>query len=138
MKAHATVTWFGGKQFVGTDSSKHSMVMSSQDEENGTGMRPLDVLLVALAGCTGMGVSDILIRKRLDLQDLVLNITGEQDDDPPRAFNSIHVEYVLTGIDIPEKAVQDAIDLSLGKYCSVSATVEGKAEITTSYKIINR
>ena len=54
------VTWFGGKQFVCTDSSKHSVVISSQDEDNATGMRPLDLLLVALAGCTAMGVVDIL------------------------------------------------------------------------------
>lgn len=135
MGAHARVTWFGGKQYVGTDSSKHSMVMSSQDEENGTGMRPVDVLLVALAGCTAMGVTDILQKKRLDLKGLAINISGEMSEEPPRHFNQIHIEYVITGHGITESAVQDAIDLSLGKYCSVSATVKGKAEITTSITI---
>jgi putative redox protein len=130
------VTWFGGKQFVGTDSSKHSVVISSQDEANGTGMRPLDLLLVALASCTAMGVVDILQRKRQDLLDFEINISGEQDDDPPRCFNHIHIEYVAKGRGIREKALTDAIQLSLEKYCSVSATVKGKAEITTSYQIL--
>ena len=133
---NSKVTWFGGKQFVGTDSSKHSVVISSQDEDNGTGMRPLDMLLVALAGCTGMGVVDILQRKRQDLIDFEINISGEQEDDPPRYFNQIHIEYVAKGRGIKEKALCDAIQLSLKKYCSVSATVEGKAEITTSYQIV--
>lgn len=111
------------------------MVMSSQDEENGTGMRPVDVLLVALAGCTAMGVTDILQKKRLDLKGLAINISGEMSEEPPRHFNQIRIEYVITGHGITESAVQDAIDLSLGKYCSVSATVKGKAEITTSITI---
>jgi putative redox protein len=130
------VTWFGGKQFVGTDSSKHSVVISSQDEDNGTGMRPLDLLLVALAGCTAMGVVDILQRKRQDLLDFEVNISGEQDDDPPRCFNHIHIEYVAKGRRIKEKALTDAIQLSLEKYCSVSGTVKGRAEITTSHQIV--
>jgi putative redox protein len=130
------ITWIGGKQFVGTDSSKHSVVISSQDEANGTGMRPLDMLLVALAGCTAMGVVDILQRKRQDLLDFDINISGEQDEDPPRSFNHIHIEYVAKGRGIKEKALTDAIQLSLEKYCSVSATVKGKAKITTSWQIL--
>ena len=132
---NSKVTWFGGRQFVGTDSSKHSVVISSQDEANGTGMRPLDLLLVALAGCTAMGVVDILQRKRQDLLDFEVNIPGEQDDDPPRCFHHIHIEYVAKGRGIKEKAVTDAIQLSLEKYCSVSGTVKGRAEITTSNQI---
>ena len=133
---NSKVTWFGGKQFVGTDSSKHSVVISSQDEDNGTGMRPLDLLLVALAGCTAMGVVDILQRWCQDLLDFEVNISGEQEDEPPRCFNRIHIEYVAKGRGIKEKALTDAIELSLEKYCSVSATVKGKAEISTSYQII--
>ena len=136
MNPHAKITWFGGRQFVGSDSSKHSVVMSSQDEENGTGMRPVDVLLTALAGCTGMGVVSILQKKRLDLQGFWINISGEQDEDPPKAFNLIEIEYVVKGRGIKEQDVDDAINLSLTKYCSVSGTVEGKAEIKTTVRII--
>jgi putative redox protein len=130
------VTWFGGKQFVGIDSSKHSVVISSQDEANGTGMRPLDMLLVALGGCTAMGVVDILQRKRQEVSGFEINLSGEQEDDPPRFFNHIHIEYIAKGRGIKEKALTDAIELSLEKYCSVSATIKGKAKITTSYQIV--
>lgn len=133
---NSKITWFGGKQFVGTDSSKHSVVISAQDEDNGTGMRPLDMLLVALGGCTAMGVVHMLQAKRQDLLDFEINISGEQDDEPPRSFNNIHIEYIAKGRGIKEKALTDAIKLSLEKYCSVSGTIKGKAEITTSYQII--
>jgi putative redox protein len=130
------ITWFGGKQFVGTDSSKHSVVISSQDEDNATGMRPLDMLLVALGGCTAMGVVHMLQQKRQELLGFEINISGEHDDDPPRGFNHIHIEYVAKGREIKEKALTDAIRLSLEKYCSVSGTIKGQVQITTSYQII--
>ena len=133
--AHAKVTWFGGKQFVGVDSSKHAVVMSTQDEANATGMKPSDLLLVALAGCTAVDVVNILEKKRQDLQGLEINIKGEQDADPPWTFRRIEVEYVVKGRGIKEKAVADAIQLSEERYCSVSATVKGIAEVVTSYRI---
>ena len=134
--AHATVTWFGDKQFVGVDSSKHAVVMSTQDEANGTGMKPSDLLLVALAGCTAVDVIGILEKKRQDVRGFAIHIQGEQDEDPPWTFRRIEIEYVVTGRGIKEKALADAIRLSEGKYCSVSATVQGVAEITHTYRIV--
>lgn len=129
------IAWFGGKQFVGIDSSKHSVVISSQDEANGTGMRPLDMLLVALGGCTAMGVVDILQRKRQELLGFEINLSGEQEDDPPAPSITSTSSISPRDEGIKEKALTDAIELSLEKYCSVSATVKGKAKITTSYQI---
>lgn len=134
--AHAKVTWFGGKQFVGVDSSKHSVVLSSQDEDNATGMKPSDLLLVALAGCTAVDVVQILTKKRQDLRGLEVNVDAEQDRDPPWTFRRIELEFVLTGRNLQEKAVADAIRLSEERYCSVSATVRGVAEVVTRYRII--
>ena len=134
--AHAKITWFGGKQFVGVDSSKHAVVMSTQDEANGTGMKPSELLLVALAGCTAVDVVSILEKKRQDLRGLEINIKGEQDQDPPWTFRRIEVEYVVSGRGLAEKAVADAVRLSEEKYCGVAATVRGVAEITTSYRIL--
>lgn len=134
--AHATVTWFGDKQFVGVDSSKHAVVMSTQDEANGTGMKPSDLLLVALAGCTAVDVIGILEKKRQDVRGFAIHIQGEQDKDPPWTFRRIELEYVVTGRGIKEKALADAIRISERKYCSVSATVQGVAEITHTYRIV--
>lgn len=134
--SHAKITWFGGKQFVGVDSSKHAVVLSSQDEANGTGMKPSDLLLVALAGCTAMDVVGILQKKRQDLRGFEINVTGEQDEEPPWTFRRINLEYVVSGRGIKEKAVADAIRLSKEKYCSVSATVQGVAQVVTSYRIV--
>jgi putative redox protein len=136
MAKTAHVTWVQKRQFVGTDSSKHSVVMSSQDEENGTGMKPSELLLVALGGCTGYDVVDILLKKRQQLTGLEIVVTGEQDADPPWAYRKIHVHYVVRGRELREKAVRDAIALSEEKYCSVAATVRGVAEITQDYTIV--
>ena len=65
-----------------------------------------------------------------------INISGEQDTAPPRAFNHIHIEYVARGRGIKEKALTDAISLSLNQYCSVSGTLKGKAKLTTTYQIV--
>jgi len=130
------VTWVQKRQFVGTDQSKHSVVMSSQDKENGTGMSPSQLLLVALAGCTGYDVVDILQKKRQHLTGLEVVVTGEQDADPPWTYRKIHVHYLVRGKGLREKAVRDAIELSEEKYCSVAATVRGVAEITQEYTIV--
>jgi len=130
------ITWVQKRQFVGTDSSKHSVVMSSQDEENGVGMSPSQLLLVGLGGCTGYDVVDILLKKRQQLTGLEVVVTSEQEEDPPWPYRKIHVHYILRGKGLREKAVQDAIALSEEKYCSVAATVRGVAEITNEYTIV--
>jgi len=130
------VKWVEKRQFVGTDSSKHSVVMSSQDEENGTGMSPSQLLLVALGGCTAYDVVDILEKKRQKVTGLEVIVTGEQEPDPPWTYRKIHVHYVVRGINLREKAVRDAIKISEQKYCSVAATLRGAAEVTYDYTIV--
>ena len=136
MAKTARVKWVEKKQFVGTDSSKHSVVMSSQDEENGTGMSPSQLLLVSLGGCTAYDVVSILEKKRQRLTGLEITVTGEQEPDPPWTYRQIHVHYLVRGKELREKAVQDAIKISEEKYCSVAATLRGEAEITYDYTII--
>ncbi len=93
------------------------------------------MLLVALGGCTAMGVVDILQRKRQELLGFEINLSGEQEDDPPAPSITSTSSISPRDEGIKEKALTDAIELSLEKYCSVSATVKGKAKITTSYQI---
>jgi putative redox protein len=133
---HAKVKWTGDMQFVGVDSSKHAVVMSSQDEDNGTGMKPSELLLVALAGCSAVDVVSILKKKRQDLRGLEINVQGQRGEDLPRPYQRIEVEYVVSGRGLAEKAVADAVRLSEEKYCGVAATVRGVAEITSSYRIV--
>lgn len=130
------VKWIGKGQFVGTDSTKHSLVMSTQDEENSTGLKPSEVLLLSLGGCTGIDVVSILRKQRQNLKGLEINITAQQDPDPPWTFRKIHLEYTLHGRQLSEPAVERAIKLSEQKYCSVGATVSGVAELTSSFRII--
>lgn len=133
------VKWTGKKQFVGVDSTKHSVVMSAQDPDNGTGVKPSDMLLLSLGGCAAVDVVSILQKQRVELSGLELRISGEQDDRGwPRPFRKVHVEYILTGKGLSEKAVQRAIELSEGTYCSVGTTIRGVAELSSSYQIIDQ
>jgi len=127
------VQWIGGKKFVGTDSTNHSVVISTADE--GVGMKPSELLLVALASCSAVDVVEILAKKRMSLMSMSISASGEQESDPPWTFRKIHLRYCLSGKDLTDKAVEQAIRLSEENYCSVAATLRGKAEITFSYEI---
>ncbi len=130
----ASVHWYGGEKFVGTDSTNHSVVISTPGE--GVGMKPSELLLVALASCTAVDVVDILSKKRMPLAGLDISVSGDQDADPPWAFRRIHIHYLLRGAALTPKAVESAIALSEEKYCSVAATIRGVAQITTSFEIL--
>ena len=129
------VKWVDKFQFVGTDSSKHSVVMSSQDEENSTGMKPSEMMLVSLGGCTAYDVVNILTKKRVALTGLQISVTGEQEEKPPWRFTHVHVSYRLRGRNLTEKAVKNAIELSKNKYCSVGVTIGVGAEMTYDFTI---
>jgi putative redox protein len=129
-----TVQWLSGKRFVGIDSTNHSVVLSSQDD--GVGVKPSDMLLIALASCCAVDVVEILAKKRMPIDSMNITITGEQDADPPWTFRRIHLQCRLSGAGLTEKAVAQAIQLAEEKYCSVAATVRATAEITTEFEII--
>jgi len=131
--ASATVRWLTGRQFVGIDSSKHSVVLSPPDE--GVGMKPSELLLVALAACSAVDVVEILSKKRIELTSLEMQVRGEQDADPPWTYRKIHLHYRLSGRGLSKQAVEQAIQLSEEKYCSVAATVRGVAEISTDFEL---
>jgi len=116
------------------DSNRHAVVLSGEKEPNG--IRPSQMLLIALSACTAVDVVDILTKKRKPLTSLEIIATGEQDDDPPWTYRKIHLQYRLGGKDLTDKAVQQAIQLSEEKSCSVAATIRGVAQITTEYEIL--
>ncbi len=130
----ASVKWIGGKQFVGMDSTRHTVVLSTPDE--GVGMKPSELMLVALASCSAVDVVEILNKKRAGLTSLEISAEAEQEQDPPWTFRKIHLTYRMKGSALTEKDAAQAIELSEGKYCTVAATLKGKAEITTSLIIL--
>ena len=132
--ATISVRWVNERNFVGVDSTGHSVVLSGQ--KNGIGVSPSQMLLVALAACSSVDVVEILEKKRKKLTLLEVTATGEQDPDPPWTYRKIHVKYRLGGKDLSAKAVEQAIRLSEEKYCSVAATVRGVAKISTEYEIV--
>lgn len=133
--AQATVVWLRNEQFVGVDSSKHSVVLSTQNDENSVGMKPSELLLVSLASCTAVDIVRILAKQRKGLVHLDVRIAGEQQEAPPWPFETIHMHFTLCGRDLTDRAVERAIELSETKYCSVAATLRAQVEITTSFEI---
>ena len=131
---NAKVTYVQGLQFVGEASSGHAIVMDS-DPAN-SGLRPMELLLLGIGGCSGMDVVSILKKKKQDVTGFEINVKGEKAEDYPKKFTEINLEFIVRGRNISEDAVKKAIDLSMNKYCSVKATLEGSAKISFSYKII--
>jgi putative redox protein len=135
MSANTVLRWIpDGKRFVSTDSTGHSIVISTSDEN--IGMKPSELILSALAGCTSVDVVGILAKKKTPLSYLEVEVSAEQDADPPWTFRKIHMNFKLKGKGLTKKNVQQAIDLSEEKYCSVGATLRGVAEITTHFSIL--
>lgn len=135
---HAYVKYVEDMQFIGQSSSGHAIVMDSGPSGGGhnTGAGPSELLLLGLGGCSGMDVISILKKKRQDVSGLSISIKGESAPDYPKKFTDITIEFTVKGRNISEHAVQRAIDLSMNKYCSVKATLEGSAKISFSYLII--
>ncbi len=134
----AKVTLVDGMQFVGSANSGHAVVMDGHASVGGndTGSRPMELLLIAFGGCSGMDVISILRKKKQEVHKLELNVNGEMAKDHPHMYTAMHIEYVVTGKNISDEAVKRAIDLSLGKYCSVGATLGKAAKITHSCRIV--
>ena len=136
--AKAKVTLVEGMQFVGAADSNHAVVMDApaSNGSGNTGSRPMELLLMAFGGCSGMDVISILRKKKQNVSKFETNVDGEMAEDYPHMYTALHIEYVVTGKNISEEAVKRAIELSLDKYCSVGATLGKAAKITHSYKII--
>ncbi len=135
MANNTVVKWIPeGNCFVSTDSTGHSVVMSTSAEN--CGMKPSELILSALAGCASVDVVNILAKKHTPLSHLEVRVTAEQDSDPPWTFRKIYMKFLLKGKELTEKSVDQAIHLSEEKYCSVAATLRATAEIITSFSIL--
>ena len=129
-----TISWKGKMEFSSTTPSGHQLTMDGPERAGGEnkGARPTELLLNAVAGCTGIDIISILDKMRLSPNSFTMDVSGERADDHPKKFTSIHIHYVFEG-ELPEEKVVRAIRLSKDKYCSVSHSLN--AEITASYSI---
>ncbi|HCN59212.1 MAG TPA: peroxiredoxin [Exiguobacterium sp.] len=130
----ATVTWNHKMGFSGETESGHHLAVDAAPENGGDNQapRPTELLLHAVAGCTGIDIVSILEKMRLTLTSFEMDIEGERADDHPRRFTTISIHYRLEG-DLPDDKVRRAIALSKDKYCSVSQSLN--AEIKVYYSI---
>ena len=126
-----------GVTFVAKSGSSHWVTMDGSPDFGGSGAAstPKELLLMALAGCTGNDVVSILRKKRAPLADMTINVHAEEREEHPRIFTSVHIEYILYGDAIKKEDIERAIELSSTKYCSVSAIIGASVTITHSYKI---
>jgi putative redox protein len=126
-----------GITFVGKTDSNHWITMDGPENFGGSdaGIRPKELILLGLGGCTGSDVVSILSKKRVNLDDFEINIETEVSEEHPQIFTKLHLEYVFYGKDINTKDVERAIELSQTKYCGVTAMLEKTVQITHSYRI---
>lgn len=122
--------WTGGAQFLAADEVGHVVVTDSQ----GQGFKPPDLLLASLITCAGIDVVSILEKKRQDFSAVEASVNKTNAPDPPWTIEKIEVEWVITGRNLKEKAVHDAVHLSQERYCSVFASL--KSEITTAIRLV--
>ena len=133
----ARIKWVEDVMFVGESGSGHSLVIDGPPEHGGRnlGIRPMELLLQGLGGCTAFDVMMILKRARQPVTDCVLEIEAERAETEPKVFTKIHVHFIVTGTGVSEKHVQRAIQLSAEKYCSASIMLGQVAEITHDYEL---
>ena len=143
--SEAKVTYVDGLQFVAAATSGHAIVMDGDIEVGGkdTGSRPMEMLLMGIGGCSGMDVVSILKKKKQvvdstlrEVKGLEINVRGQKAGNYPKKFTDINLEFIVRGKNISDDAVKRAVELSMEKYCSVKATLEGSAKITCNYRII--
>ena len=134
---HVSVKWIDGVSFVGESESGHAIVMDGAPENGGRniGMRPMEMLLVGMGGCTSFDVVAILKKARQAITACVAEIDATRADEIPKVFTKIHVHFVVTGDNLNEAQVERAVKLSAEKYCSASIMLSKSVEITHDFEV---
>lgn len=133
------IKWLEHMSFVGESGSGHSVVMDGAPEAGGRnlGVRPMEMLLLGLGGCTSFDVISILRKSRQQLVDCEVEIEAERAESIPKVFTKIHLHFIVSGSDLDQGKVAKAISLSADKYCSASRILEKTAAITHDFEIVN-
>jgi putative redox protein len=123
----ASVNWSDQERFIGQASSRHAIVTDAGKEK--TANSPMELVLIALCGCTASDVVGILRKKREPFTGLEVHAKGERATEYPTVYTAIHLTYRVRGA-VSKKAMEDAVHLSKDKYCSVSAMLQKSVVIT--------
>lgn len=134
----ARVKWIENVCFMGESETGHAVILDGAPESGGRnlGMRPMEMLLIGMGGCTSFDVVTILKKARQDIVDCVAEISAERASEVPKVFTKIHVHFVVTGKALNATQVERAITLSAEKYCSASLMLGKVAEITHDFEIV--
>ncbi|HIC40268.1 MAG TPA: OsmC family protein [Piscirickettsiaceae bacterium] len=132
-----TVRWIDGMMMVGESPSGHAIVMDGPEDLGGKnlGIRPMEMLLLGLGGCTTIDVVSTLKKMREEVRDCRVEISAERADDHPKVFTRIHINFVVEGSNLNEKKVSKAVSLSADKYCSASIMLGKTADVTHDFEI---
>jgi len=135
----ARVKWVEAVTFIGESASGHAVVMDGPPESGGRnlGIRPMEMLLLGMGGCTAFDVVMILKKARQPVTDCVVEMDAQRADSDPRVFTRIHVHFVVTGDGLSDKQVARAVELSAEKYCSASIMLGKAADISHDYEIVS-
>ena len=129
----AQLKWINGMQFIARAGDSPAVVIDNPESKGGPS--PMQLVLIGVAGCTAIDVISILQKKRTNVTDFQVNISGERAEDHPKRYTKIQIEFVLHGKGIKPKAVEQAIQLSETKYCSALASLNASFEST--YRIVD-
>lgn len=137
MRETIDVTWLGNMAFEASIDG-HKMILDTVEEIGGDnrGPKPKPLMLVALAGCTGMDVVSILKKMRVTIKNLKIVVDGDVTEEHPKHFRKIHITYEFHGSNLPFDKLKKAIDLSQERYCGVSATYRKALELTSEIKVV--
>lgn len=133
----ARIHWVEGRTFMGESGSGHAVVMDGAPEHGGRnlGLRPMEMLLVGMGGCTAFDVVMILEKARQPIEDCIIDVTAERATEDPKVFTKIHLDYLFVGDGLSEAQVERAVKLSREKYCSATIMLAKTAEVTASWRI---
>jgi putative redox protein len=135
----ARVKWLDGAAMVAESGSGHALVMDGPPEHGGRnlGVRPMEMLLLGMGGCTEFDVLHILRKARQEVTGCDLLLEAQRAETEPKVFTRIHAHFIVSGRNLSEKRVAKAIDLSAEKYCSASIMLGATAEITHDFEIVD-
>ncbi len=138
MEKNVTVKWAGKMTFIGEAASGNTVTMDGGIDVGGLGLghSPMDLLLMGAGGCASIDVVMILQKGRSDVTDCVCQVSGQRAEEMPKVYTHIHLHFVVSGRNLKPNAVERAVQLSMDKYCSASATLAKAAKLTYDWEVV--